>query len=236
MTKINCIIIDDEPLAIQLLETYISKLPNWKIVQTFNNAVEAYDILQNQETNIDVILLDIKMPLLTGIEFVKSLSKIPYTVFTTAFNKYALEGYELNVVDYLLKPITFARFMKTASKISELLQCRAYNKDIADHIFVKHDTKLIRVDFKDIYFIEAKGDFIKIHLSNTSILIGDHTMKSLEDVLPENMFLRVHRSYIAGFSKIDGIKDNLLEIGQHRIPIGGNYKELLLKKITPKIL
>ena len=243
----NVIIVDDEPLALDVLETYIQRMPDLTLVARCNNAFEANDALKNHE--IDLMFLDIQMPQLTGIEFLKTLSKPPMVVFTTAYPNYAVEGFELNALDYLLKPISTDRFMKAVNKANE--QYALHHKDAApassensirvgtdvgetDYIFVKSDKKLVRVRFADILYIEGLKDYVIIR-TETGRVISLQTMKSLEDKLPFNQFVRIHRSYIVGMDKINAIVGNMVEVIEKalpkHLPIGKNYRDELLEMI-----
>lgn len=245
MEKINCLIIDDEPLALDILETYIEKLPNLNLVSRCENAFEANEILKRQE--IDLLFLDIHMPQLSGIDFVKSLARPPMVIFTTAHPDYAVEGFELDAVDYLLKPISLDRFMKAVNKAEERLdrgddhgptvESVASIED--DYIFVKADKKLVRVAFDDILYIEGLKDYVIIRMDNSRV-ITLQTMKSLEQKLPESVFKRVHRSFIVNIHKIEAIDGSMVEISekgkQKIIPIGKNYKDDILNIINDKKL
>lgn len=245
----NVIIVDDEPLALDVLETYIERMPDLNLVARCNNAFEANEALKNNE--IDLMFLDIQMPQLTGIEFLKTLVKPPMVIFTTAYQQYAIEGFELNALDYLLKPISMDRFMKSVNKATEqynLLhqestpspqrasdsEATVLQADAPDYIFVKADKKLIRVKFSDILYIEGLKDYVIIRLEAGRV-ISLQTMKSLEDKLPSAQFVRVHRSYIVGMNKIQAIVGNMVEVmekGQPKhLPIGKNYRDELLLMI-----
>lgn len=234
---INVLIVDDEPLAQDVLETHISKLPELNIVQKCSNALEANDALRNHD--IDLIFLDIQMPQLTGIEFLRTLSNPPLVIFTTAYPNYAVEGFELNAVDYLLKPISLDRFVKATNKASEQLKIKKGNTittteptvEATDYIFVKADKKLIKVNYMDIIYIEGLKDYVIIRMENNRI-VTLQTMKSLESKLPTHLFKRIHRSYIVGIEKINAVVGNMVEVtekGQPKhLPVGKNYRDELL--------
>ena len=232
------LIIDDEPLAQDVIETYIEMMPEIELVKKCTNAIEANAALK--EYDIDLIFLDIQMPKITGLEFLKSLSNPPLVIFTTAYAEHALEGFELNAVDYLLKPISLDRFMKAVNKASELFkqseQKEAY-ADEDDFVFIKADKKLMKLAYKDILYIEGLKDYVIIR-KNKGRIITLQTMKSLEAKLPSHLFKRVHRSYIVNLSQIDAINANMVELqenGQTKtLPIGKNYKDGLLKVIMDK--
>lgn len=232
MKMINCIIVDDEPQARKMMETFVSQISGWKILRVCSNAIEAFEALQT--FTVDVIFLDIKMPILTGIDFLKSLKNPPLVIFTTAYNKYAMDGYELNVVDYLLKPISMHRLLQAAEKVAERIDSRkAQNhpekRTDLSYIFVKHENKLVKINFADILYIEGMQNFVNIHLAGRSYLVTQ-TMKSLEDVLPDT-FMRVQKSYIVSMEAITAVFGNTIEIGKTQIPIGSNYKVDFMTKI-----
>ena len=238
---INVIIVDDEPLALDVLETYIEKLPKLNLVQRCNNAIEANEALENHD--IDLMFLDIQMPQLTGTDFLKTLSKPPLVIFTTAYANYALEGFELNAVDYLLKPISLERFMKAVNKAVEQFELQnnssggdtSDKKEQSDFIFVKADKKLIKIKYDDILYIEGLKDYVIIRMESGRV-ITLQTMKSLEEKLPEHLFKRIHRSYIVGIDKIKAVVGNMVEVvekGQAKhLPVGKNYRDQLLAIIN----
>jgi len=233
---IKVIIVDDEPLAQDVLETYIQQIPDLQLVGKCYNAVEASAFLNKNE--VDLILLDIQMPQLTGIEFVKSLQNPPLIVFTTAYPNFALEGFEVNATDYLLKPISMDRFLKAINKVRSVLQ--SSSKDSSqisddDFFFVKADKKLIKVKFNDILYIEGLKDYVIIRMEEGRV-ITLQTMKSLEDKLPAKKFMRIHRSYIVAIDKIHALVGNMVEVlekGQTKhLPVGKNYRDELLQLIN----
>lgn len=236
---IRAIIVDDEPLAIEVLETYVNKLPELILVAKCENAIEANDVLKKHE--VDLMFLDIQMPQLSGIDFLKSLAKPPFVVFTTAYPDYAVEGFELNAVDYLLKPISFDRFLKAVNKVSDKMSIKKsdntplVNDYHEEFIFVKADKKLVKVNFNDVLYIEGLKDYVIIK-QNSGRLITLQTMKSLEDKMPTSQFRRIHRSYIVNVDKIQAIVGNMVEIMDgnkvKQIPIGNNYKDDLLALVN----
>jgi len=230
------IIVDDEPLAQEVLQTHISKFPGLELVATCNNAVEAFEALK--EHPIDLMFLDIQMPQISGIDFLKTLAKPPKVIFTTAYSEYAVDGYELDVVDYLLKPISFERFAKAVNKAIDILKQKSSPKgegnptvDKADYIYVKANKKLFKVRYDEIFYIEGLKDYVMLHTPEGRI-VTLQTMKSLEKKLPNNIFMRVHRSYIVNLNKIDILEGNTVHIQEKIIPIGKNYKDNLLKVIN----
>ena len=238
------IIVDDEPLALDVIETYVSRMPNLQLVAKCNNAFEANEALKNND--IDLMFLDIQMPQLTGIEFLKTLKKPPMVIFTTAYQQYAIEGFELNAIDYLLKPISMDRFMKAVNKATEQYELHhqeaktaantegGATEDKPDYIFVKADKKLQRVKFSEILYIEGLKDYVIIR-TETGRIISLQTMKSLEDKLPVAQFVRVHRSFIVGMDKIHAIVGNMVEVIEKglpkHLPIGKNYRDELLEMV-----
>ncbi len=233
---INVIIVDDEPLALDVLETYIDKIPEINLVQRCNNALEANEALNNHD--IDLMFLDIQMPQLTGTEFLKTLSKPPLVIFTTAYDNYAVEGFELNAIDYLLKPISLERFMKASNKAVEQIDMQKAGApgggggdDDPDFIFVKADKKLIKIKYSDIIYIEGLKDYVIIR-QETGRVITLQTMKSLESKLPTSTFKRIHRSYIVNLDRINAIMGNMVEVTEKNaakhLPVGKNYREELL--------
>jgi len=224
---------------LDVMETYVEKLPSLELVARCENAVQAFDVLSREE--VDIMFLDIQMPQLTGIDFLKSLSNPPLVIFTTAYPNYAIEGYELNVIDYLLKPISFERFMKSVNKALSQLELQndtgaAANStesqdEEADFIFVKADKKLIKINYADINYIEGLKDYVIIKMA-TSRVITLQTMKSLEEKLPSTIFKRIHRSYIVNLDKIDAVVGNMVEVEKKHLPIGKNYREELLNIVN----
>ena len=240
---IKAIIVDDEPLAQDVIETHLEKLVDFELVAKCNNVVEAQEILSTEK--VDIIFLDIQMPQITGIEFVKTMQNPPLIIFTTAYDNYAIEGFELNAVDYLLKPISFDRFMKAANKARNKFEGSSgpviSGKDLnqEDYMFVKADKKLIKVNFDDIIYIEGLKDYVIIRM-NEGRVITLQTMKSLEAKLPQDRFMRIHRSYIVGLNQIQAIIGNMVEITEKNqskhLPIGKNYREQLQNVIDQKRL
>lgn len=236
MNKINVIIVDDEPLALDILETFISRVPELELAGKCNNAVEAGEVLDSRK--VDVMFLDIQMPHITGIEFLRSLEDPPLVVFTTAYANFAVEGFDLDALDYLLKPISFERFMKSVQKIKDHM---AFQRDEEedqsaekDFFFVKADKKLMKINYSEISYIEGLKDYVIIWLETTRI-ITLQTMKSLEEKLDSKNFRRIHRSYIVNLNKINAVNGSMVEIefkGQVRqLPVGKNYKEELMNVI-----
>lgn len=257
MRKIRCLIVEDEPIAQEIIENFIERLPFLELVAKANNVFEAYDELSR--SIIDLIFCDIEMPQISGLEFLKSLPQRPQVIMTTAFHQYAHEGFELDVTDYLLKPIAFERFLRAIQKVKErfeakeiLNQQRKENVEPSLHkaddevslarpnvegaIFVKEDGNLVKVYFSDIQYIEAMKDYVKIYVENRFI-VTYLTMKKMEETLPDSTFARVHKSYIANLTKIKGISGNMLGLLSNvQIPIGMQYRELLLERLGSQIV
>lgn len=241
---LNVLIVDDEPLALDVLETYIGQMPELRLVKRCSNALEANEALKAHD--IDLMFLDIQMPQLTGIDFVKTLTHPPLVVFTTAYPNYAIQGFDLNALDYLLKPISLERFMKAVNKAMEQHDLTHRDEDHEDHpngvlgadgvefFFVKADKKLVKVNFDDIIYIEGLKDYVIIRLAHGRV-ITLQTMKSLEDRLPQGRFKRIHRSYIVAMDKIAAIEGSMVEVQEKDkpklLPIGKNYKDELLEII-----
>ena len=238
----NTLIIDDEPLALDVLETYISKIPELNLVARCSNALEANELLRKH--SIDLIFLDIQMPQMSGVDLIKALPNPPLFIFTTAYSNYALEGYELNAIDYLLKPISLDRFMKAVNKALEQFELR-HREESADSgqpgvegvefFFVKADKKLVKVKYDEILYIEGLKDYVIIRLEQGRV-VTLQTMKSLEDKLPAAKFKRIHRSYIVSIDKIhavDGTSVDVFEKGAiKQLPIGKNYRDEILEIVN----
>lgn len=222
---LNCAIIDDEPLAGELLASYAKKTPFLNLTGTYNSAISAIRELRNNP--VDVIFLDIQMPELSGIEFAKILPKESKIIFTTAFNQYAIEGYKVNAIDYLLKPISYDDFLKASNRAFEWFNTthkqEAYLKD--RFILVKSDYKLHRISLDDIMYIEGLKDYVRIYLENGNKIMSLMNMKKLEDYLPKPEFMRTHRSYIVHMNKITTIDRFRIVFGDVYIPISDSYKE-----------
>ena len=227
--KISCIAIDDEPLAVKKISAYIQKTPFLELVAECRSAFEAMEIINNR--TIQLIFIDINMPDLNGLEFVKSLTDKPYVVFTTAYSEYAVEGFQVDAADYLLKPITYSSFLKAASKVKNLIDLTANSQKesiraTASHLFVKSDYKLIRIELDEIKFIESQHEYIKIHLINSAPVVTQLSLKVIEEQLPSGQFMRVHRSFIVSLKKISVIERNRIVFdGKVYIPVSEQYKE-----------
>lgn len=233
--NLSCYIIDDEPLAIEVIENHISKIDGLEILATFQNAVKAFQALK--ESSVDILFLDIQMPRLTGIELLKTLKNPPKVIFTTAYREYALEGFELDVVDYLLKPISFDRFLKAIDKVYDSMnpgtpsfEFIAEKPDVPSFVFVPSEKKNIKICLEEIEFIESKRDYILIKTSKKEVLTHQ-TITYMEERLPEDQFLRVHRSFIINLKKIESWNHHEIEVGNVQIPIGRTFKQNAVKKL-----
>jgi two-component system LytT family response regulator len=224
--KYKCIIVDDEPLARELIASHLAHFDNFELVASFENALKAYAFLESN--TIDLMFLDIEMPLLKGNDFLKKLKNPPKVIFTTAYREYAIEGYELNVIDYLLKPITFDRFFVSIEKFKQLqIPKTPENLTNEDHIFVSSGSKNIKIVFDHILFVESLKDYITIHLENGKSHHLKQNISAFEKVLNSN-FVRIHRSYIIQAKKLTAYSKNEVEINAIEIPIGSSYKETWL--------
>ena len=227
MNKIKCIIVDDEPLAISLLESYVQKIPFLELVFSSENPIEALDYIQNNAS--DLIFLDIQMPELTGINFMKILGNRQRYILTTAYSEYALEGYEHNIVDYLLKPISFERFYKSALKAQERFTFNG-NKE-GSYFFVKSSGQQHRINFEDIFYVESIKDYVNVKTNDQEYIVLD-TLKSMEQQLPENYFSRIHKSFIINLHQIKSFDSKkVILFSEHEIPIGESYRNNFLTKL-----
>jgi len=224
----RCLIVDDEPLAQEVLENYVQRVEELHLVKKCSNAMQAMQVLHKDK--VDLIFLDIQMPAMDGLSFLKSLKNPPSVILTTAYPKYAVQGYDLDVVDYLLKPISFERFLKSVNKAIDLRKGVQEESASAEYLFLKVDNKLVKVNFADIVYIEGMKDYLKVFVKE-KLLVVHKTMKSIEDLLPKNKFIRVHKSYIVSLGMVNSIVGNMVEISGKEIPIGANYKEQLIKMV-----
>lgn len=225
--KVSCIIIDDEPLAREGLKDYVEKVSLLNLVGDFKNAKEARKFLE--EHPVDLMFLDINMPKLSGIDFLKSLTEPPKVIFTTAYREFATESYDLDGIDYLLKPISFERFFKAVNKVFELFQPRS-EPESQDHFFVKVDGIIKRVMNEEVCYIEGMKDYVKIYLNNGSTLMTLLSLKQMELALPQG-FMRVHRSFIVSLDKVEEIAGNLLKIGSAEVPMAPNLRSEVMEKV-----
>jgi len=228
--KINCLAVDDEPPALLLMEKYINAVPTLQFAGKCSNAVDALTILQQQP--IDLIFLDIQMPYILGTDFIRTLANPPKVVFTTAYRKFAVEGFELDAVDYLLKPISFERFLKSVNKAMKLNLpvVQAFPQDMAvkqepepAFLFLRADRKNLKIQLHEILFIESLKDYVKVVTRDRSI-VSKQSISTIEESLPEQAFLRIHRSFIVSLSKIESFTAGLIQIGKYEIPVSRSYR------------
>ncbi|NVO03428.1 MAG: response regulator transcription factor [Bacteroidetes bacterium] len=225
----QCIAVDDEPLALKKLASYIEKIPFLELVAECRSAFEAMSAINDNK--IQLLFIDINMPNLSGLEFVKSLTIKPFVVFTTAYSEYAIEGFQVEAVDYLLKPISFENFLKAANKVKNLIdltttQQKESIKRKANHLFVKSEYKLIRIELDDIKYLESQHEYVKIHLINNAPVLTQITLKGIEEQLPAEQFMRVHRSFIVNLKRVSVIERNRIVFdGKVYIPVSDQYKK-----------
>ncbi len=251
MEKIRCLALDDEPLALAILEKYITSMPSLILVKTCTDPLEALSLIQQEK--VDLLFLDIQMPTLTGIQFLRVMQGKCKTILTTAYSEFALEGYEFDVVDYLLKPISFERFLKAVQKATGQLTINNYQleknlipivisdiqnidnqvvieKNQLDFIFVKTEYKIQKINLSDILYIEGLKDYVSIY-TNSERILTLQTMKKMEEMLPANRFVRVHKSYIVSLQKIETIERQRITIGKNTIPVGDSFQKDFMRII-----
>ncbi len=231
----KCLIVDDEPLAIEVIENYLDQLEGFEVTARCKNALQAFAVLEKEQ--VDLVFLDIQMPKLTGIDFVRSLQHPPKIILTTAYIDYAVEGYELDILDYLVKPISFERFFKAISKYSKTKIGTKEKRTIVpqsplkkDYIYVKANKKNHKILFADILYLESVKDYIKLHLKERRLLVKT-TLSDFEAQLPASMFLRVHRSYVVNLAYITAHTTQDIELGAIEIPIGGSYRQRTFERL-----
>ena len=231
----KCIIVDDEPLAIEILESYVARIQELELTGTFRNAIAAFTFVQQHP--VDLIFLDIEMPKLSGIDFLKTLKHHPKVIITTAYRDYAIEGFELEVIDYLLKPIPFERFLKSVGKV---LSSRAESTSVPtpsaqdSFIYFKVDKKMVKTKIADILYIESIKDYVKVRTADKEI-ITQQKISYLDESLPRAQFLRVHRSFIVNLDRIDAYTATDVEISKFKVPIGRNYKNDVMKVLSKQV-
>jgi DNA-binding LytR/AlgR family response regulator len=225
--KTKCLIVDDEPLSQDVLKKYIGDTPMLELVGSCFDAFEANEMIQTN--TIQILFLDINMPKLSGIRFIRTLSNPPLVIFTTAYPEYAIEGFELDAIDYLLKPFSYERFLKAVNKAIEKIGFSNLKKSTADaFLLLKSDKKVHKVNFNDICYMQSYGDYIKVFTTEKCIVIHD-TFLSMQEQLPEDQYVRVHKSYIIALDKIEYLEGNQVKVGNEMIPIGLIYKDNILK-------
>ncbi|MEJ7828663.1 MAG: response regulator transcription factor [Segetibacter sp.] len=233
--KVRCLLIDDEPPALKVLMSHISHINGLEVVSQCKNAIEALEILQQK--TIDLIFLDIKMPQILGTDFLRNLSHPPKVIFVTAYDKYAVEGYDLDAVDYLVKPVSFERFLKAVGKVRRLIdnkttpQTEEHTPTPEAFVYLKVDKNMQKVFINDIVYIESWQHYIKLFLTNGKHLLVKESISSMENLLSEHRFLRVHRSFMVSMNKISGYNGFSVQVNQTEIPIGRLYKQALMEVI-----
>jgi DNA-binding LytR/AlgR family response regulator len=232
---IRCIIIEDERLAQDVIKSHLERSGRFNLIGTYRNAPEANEAIEKEE--IELIFLDIQLPGMTGLNFLRSLSNPPLVVFTTSYPEYALESYEFNVIDYLLKPISYERFSKTIDKIidgkifkSGSTETKALNRE---YIFIRSNSKFYKISFSDIIYIEGMKDYLKIHTPE-HVIITHQTMGEMENILPSNQFMRIHKSYIVSITRIKAVSGNSVDMVKALLPIGLHHKERIMNFIAGK--
>jgi DNA-binding LytR/AlgR family response regulator len=228
MKKITCMIVEDEPVSQELLKRYIDDYPSLELLAVCNNAIEANE--QLRKLSPDLMFLDITMPKISGLEFYRSLSDPPYVIFTTAYPEYAVNGFEVNAVDYLVKPFPFDRFLKAMNKVQDLMEPVA---NAVEFILLQADKKMHKVNFDDILFMEGMGDYVKVNCPGKTLVVHQ-TLQKLEVQLPAHRFFRVHKSYLISLDRIDYIEGNMVVIQKERIPIGQTYRNDFLARLQKK--
>lgn len=229
---VKCLIVDDEPLATDLIQNYLERIDGFVISGVFHDAINAYNYLRTQE--VDLIFLDINMPKLSGLDFIKSLSHKPKVIFTTAYREFAVEAFELDALDYIVKPLAFDRFLKAISRFnmspSSIITTPSNEMEKRTHLYFKQGKEMIKVFLDEIFWIESIRDYVKINLGS-KVIISYRRISELEKTLPHNLFLRVHRSYIISLSKISSFNNHNINIADHQIPIGKSYKQKVFDSI-----
>src|SRR5665213_84299 len=225
--------VDDEPLALALLEDNIRQVPSLRLLASCSNAMEALGVLREQD--VDLIFLDIQMPGLTGLQFLQSLAERPMIILITAYEKYALEGFNLDVIDYLVKPVSFERFLKACNKAQDFFKLKqnAFFAGEPDYFFVNAEYGLIKVVIPEILLIEGLKDYLKIHTADGKALVIRMSLKSIEEKLPPHKFFRIHKSYIVPLAHITSIRKNSVFLGSHELPLSDHYKDDLLRVVDP---
>jgi len=234
MNKIKCLLVDDEPPAIALLEKYTSMIDQLEVVDTSYSAVKAFDLLKTKK--VDLLFLDIRMPVLNGIDFIKTLKRPPAIILTTAYREYALDGYDLDIIDYLLKPIAFKRFLKAVDRYRERLISPVFKQSDSTeqrpkHIFLNVNKTHHKVILTDILYIESLKDYVRIHMTKNNLVVKGN-IGSFEEVLPTNQFIRIHRSFIINLAQIQSFNQSEIEINEQKLPIGTSYRNQLMKRLA----
>jgi DNA-binding LytR/AlgR family response regulator len=231
--QIRCLIVDDEPVAREILENHLAKIPQVEIIASCGHALEAFRVISSEA--VDLVFLDINMPEISGLSFAKSVTRDIKVIFTTAYREYAVDGFDLQAVDYLLKPISFERLMQGIRKYMEenpaflKKEVPDVTEDKEEYLFVRADRKMVKANFSEILYIESLGDYLRIHLEGSSTLVTRDTLSNIEARLPHPEFFRSHRSYLVSRQKIDSYTSDTIGIGKHEIPVSRSYREEVLK-------
>ena len=235
MKKLSCIIIDDEPVARKILNEFVENVPFMDLQGKFENAMQAENYLSNNV--IDLIFLDIEMPKVSGLQFLQKMDIRSLVIITTAFPKYALEGYELDIIDYLLKPFAFSRFLKAVQKAKDYYQLKNMppSSFLPSYIYIKSDKRIEKIELNDILYVESLGNYVSIYAERKKI-IAYLTLKSLESQLPSDEYIKIHHSYLVNCSKIDSIEGNEIKIGSKSLPISRNFRNMVMKIIQKRLL
>jgi len=236
MKKLSCIIVDDEPVARKILHEFVDQVPFMHLLGKFENAMKAKAFLEHNDT--DIMFLDIEMPKISGLQLLQTIDKKPLVILTTAFPQYALEGYELEVIDYLLKPIALNRFIKAVHKAKEykqMQQATSVSQPSASWLYIKSDKRIEKVELNEILYAETLGNYIIIHLQDKKI-IAYLTLKSLESQLPSNEFIKIHQSFLVNCSRISAIEGNEIKINEKSLPISRNYKDPVMEMVQQRLL
>lgn len=236
MRKLSCIIVDDEPVARKILQEFVEKMPFMDLRGKFENAMKAAAYLQDNE--VDLMFLDIEMPKISGLQFLQSNEIKPLVILTTAFPQYALEGYELDIIDYLLKPFAFSRFQKAVQKAREYNELKNITSAnlLVSYIFVKSEKRIEKIELKDMLYVESLGNYITIHAEGNKKIIAYLTLKSLESQLSASEFIKIHQSYLVNCSKITAIEGNEIKLNYKTLPISRNYKDSVMKMVEQRLL
>jgi two-component system LytT family response regulator len=234
--SISCIIVDDEPVAREILEDHLSKIPQVKIIASCGSAMDAFKVINSE--SVDLVFLDINMPEISGLSFAKSVTRDIRVIFTTAYREYAVDGFDLRAVDYLLKPISFERLMQGIEKYLEESRppmadrIADLHQDKEEFLFVRADRKMVKVEFRCILYIESYGDYLKIHLEEGQKLVTRDTLSNIEARLPHEKFFRSHRSFLVSLQKVDSYTNDTIGIGKHEVPISRGYRDSVMEKLS----
>ncbi len=225
--KLNCVIVDDEPLSQDVIIDFVKACPELELIAVCNNALEAGEKLKTEK--IDLLFLDINMPKLSGIGFIKSLKDAPLFVFITAYPEFAIEGFEVDAVDYLVKPVSFERFRTSVNRVLDRFSSNEKVEGV-QHLMVRSNKKNYRINFDELLYLEAQGDYVRFVTTNKSLMVHG-TLKDFISLIPENLFGRIHKSYVISLSKVEYTEGNQVKISEHKLPVSLSYKDELLRKL-----